>query len=178
MVQESSYSVNRRRRAKVKLIEAHGGKCVDCGNSYPPYNMEFDHRDPKEKSFTIAYGGTKSYEKLLEESNKCDLVCSLCHGERTHRQRCNGCQLCVLDWEGEPYGGLGPAEAKYCVCGTKIERRAKSCRDCWQKPTVIEWPTDEELVQLVSETSINAVAGKLNVSFNAVKKRMTKRGLI
>jgi len=57
--------------------------CLDCGNRYPSYVMEFDHRDPKEKSFCLATGHNKSLDKLLAEVDKCDVVCANCHRIRT-----------------------------------------------------------------------------------------------
>lgn len=178
MVQESSYSVNRRRRNKRKLVEAHGSHCVDCGFKYAVYQMDFDHRDPSEKSFNLSYGGTKSYENLYQESLKCDLVCALCHRTRTHKQRCDGCELCDPAWAGEPYGGSEAPTAKLCGCGTKIQRKAKTCKACHQQPTVIEWPDHEVLQQMVADSSTNAVSKQLGVSFNAVKKRLQNHGSI
>jgi hypothetical protein len=65
--------------------------CADCGGAYPPYVMHFDHRDPTTKLFGIGgSGGTRSIEKILEEIEKCDVVCANCHAERTHRQRLTG----------------------------------------------------------------------------------------
>ncbi len=62
--------------------------CADCGESYPPYMMDFDHRDPKTKSFEITrVAGRVTLPKLLEEIAKCDIVCSNCHRERTYRQQ-------------------------------------------------------------------------------------------
>jgi hypothetical protein len=59
--------------------------CVDCGKSYPYYVMDFDHRDPTLKVFSIGHDGAKfSYKKLKEEIEKCDVVCANCHRERTH----------------------------------------------------------------------------------------------
>jgi len=84
-----------RRKTKAKLVEAHGNKCIDCGNIYPPFVMDFDHRDPSEKAFGI--GGqdfTRAYELSYAESLKCDLVCANCHRFRTHKQRCSGCEYC------------------------------------------------------------------------------------
>jgi hypothetical protein len=84
-----------RRDTKAKLVEAHGGLCVDCGFSGPPFMYDFDHKDPKEKTFGLASkGATRSYQKQYEESLKCDLVCSNCHRMRTHKQRCSGCSYC------------------------------------------------------------------------------------
>ncbi len=46
---------NGRRRALIrKLIqEAKNRPCADCGASFPPFVMDFDHRFPDEKSFNI-----------------------------------------------------------------------------------------------------------------------------
>lgn len=84
-----------RRRAKAKLVAHHGGACVDCGYIGPAFMYDFDHRDPKTKSFAIgAKGVTSAYENILKESLKCDLVCANCHRFRTHVQRCDGCEHC------------------------------------------------------------------------------------
>lgn len=59
--------------------------CVDCAKSYPPYVMDFDHRDPTQKEIGIAIARNRGWGKnrLLKEVAKCDLVCSNCHRERT-----------------------------------------------------------------------------------------------
>lgn len=84
-----------RRRTKRKLVEYHGGKCLDCGYEGPPFMFDFDHRNPAEKSFAVTgNGATRAWDKVLAESLKCDLVCANCHRFRTHRQRCDGCEWC------------------------------------------------------------------------------------
>ena len=88
---------NNRRRKKVKqiLVQEAGGLCVDCGLKFPIYVFDFDHRNPEEKSFTIAHNAhVISLEKMREEAAKCDLVCANCHRVRTHKQRCKGCEEC------------------------------------------------------------------------------------
>lgn len=84
-----------RRRTKAKLVAHHGGKCLDCGYEGPPFMYDFDHRDPATKSFGLGQNGsTQAYDKQLEESLKCDLVCANCHRIRTHKQRCSSCEHC------------------------------------------------------------------------------------
>jgi hypothetical protein len=86
---------SRRLEHKLRLVEMFGGVCMDCQQAWPPYIMEFDHRDPAEKSFTVS--GAKlqwAFDKLVEEALKCDLVCSNCHRVRTHKQICEGCEYC------------------------------------------------------------------------------------
>ncbi len=63
--------------------------CSDCGESHPYWAMDFDHRDPKEKKFSIGVATTVgvSRKRLLQEIEKCDLVCALCHRYRTYGQK-------------------------------------------------------------------------------------------
>lgn len=59
--------------------------CMDCGVKYPPPVMQFDHRDPSTKKFTISQfaGGDANLEAIKEEIAKCDVVCANCHAIRT-----------------------------------------------------------------------------------------------
>lgn len=62
--------------------------CMDCGIQYDPWVMDFDHRPNETKSFQI---GAYSYSsltkaKLLQEINKCDVVCANCHRVRTYKR--------------------------------------------------------------------------------------------
>lgn len=73
-----------KRRCKVKrlLVEAHGGQCIKCGYNKSPKAMDFHHKDPTTKSFSIARAGvTISYDRLFAESLKCELLCANCHRE-------------------------------------------------------------------------------------------------
>lgn len=70
------------------LIELKSAPCKDCQQSFPPEAMDFDHRDPATKSFSIAtFGRRVAKSVLLAEIAKCDLVCSNCHRVRTVRRR-------------------------------------------------------------------------------------------
>lgn len=58
--------------------------CMDCGVHYPYYVMDFDHRPDENKQFDISnINEIPSMEALIEEINKCDIVCSNCHRHRT-----------------------------------------------------------------------------------------------
>lgn len=56
--------------------------CLDCGNVFPPCAMDFDHVRG-EKKFNISKSGLWKWKYVLEEIEKCDLVCSNCHRIRT-----------------------------------------------------------------------------------------------
>lgn len=78
---------------KKKLVEAHGGKCFDCKETFPAFIFEFDHREPELKSFQISK--STKYDLMYEESLKCDMVCPNCHRFREHRRDCGNCEYCL-----------------------------------------------------------------------------------
>jgi hypothetical protein len=56
-------------------------RCVDCGES-DPLVLEFDHL--RDKSFGISKGlRDHSWQAVLDEIDKCDVVCANCHRRRT-----------------------------------------------------------------------------------------------
>lgn len=67
-------------------VEYLGGKCVDCGfNDYSRLEVfEFDHLPKYEKRerLSVLFGG-HSWDTIIEELDKCDLVCANCHATRT-----------------------------------------------------------------------------------------------
>jgi hypothetical protein len=77
-------------RNRELLRKAKRVPCTDCGQSFPPYVMDFDHRPGEEKAFALANaaGWTRiSLKRLEEEVAKCDVVCANCHRIRTHQRR-------------------------------------------------------------------------------------------
>lgn len=70
--------------AKVKAVMLLGGKCQICGYDEHPAALQFHHRDPSAKVFSITTNHLASPKKVpwdmvLEEIAKCDLLCSNCH---------------------------------------------------------------------------------------------------
>ena len=60
--------------------------CADCGKLYPYYIMEFDHVTDV-KNFNISAGAVSRYVSmamLKAEVALCEIVCAICHRERTH----------------------------------------------------------------------------------------------
>jgi predicted DNA-binding protein YlxM (UPF0122 family) len=72
---------NRRNKLKEMAVAFLGGKCIKCGYNKCIWALEFHHKDPNKKDFTISTYGNLSWEKLKGELIKCDLVCSNCHKE-------------------------------------------------------------------------------------------------
>lgn len=69
-----------REKLKLKMQELKKGlKCEFCGEDHPAC-LDFHHRDPNEKEFSIANGMMrKSFEKIKQEIAKCSVLCSNCH---------------------------------------------------------------------------------------------------
>ncbi len=62
--------------------------CADCGGRFPKAAMDFDHRDPASKRYTVSRMLLRaSTEDIRTEAAKCDVVCANCHRMRTYRQR-------------------------------------------------------------------------------------------
>lgn len=104
---QAAYAIEHYRANKAKYIEAarrcnartkiqiramiHAAKdapCLDCGQSFPNWVMDFDHVRG-EKSFDLAQSVrlSKSKSAVLAEIAKCELVCSNYHRHRTHMRR-------------------------------------------------------------------------------------------
>jgi hypothetical protein len=78
-----SEAVSRRRR-KVKeiLVADAGGRCTVCGYDRHVGVLQFHHRDPAEKRFSLSEAGlARSLERAREEARKCVLLCANCHTE-------------------------------------------------------------------------------------------------
>jgi hypothetical protein len=70
------------------LVGLKSKPCMDCGGTFPPYVMDFDHRDPSQKSRGVSQlTGSGWTAGLLAEIAKCDLVCANCHRIRTHNHQ-------------------------------------------------------------------------------------------
>ena len=72
----------RREEARLRL----GGKCVVCGSTE---KLEFDHVDPSTKVLNVSSAKCLDgpRDRLLEEVDKCQLLCKLHHREKS---RLNG----------------------------------------------------------------------------------------
>jgi hypothetical protein len=82
-----THSDKQRIAITVFLTEAKSAPCTDCGVSYPPYVMDFDHLSDKKGNVSEFRGLGWSLKRVKQEVAKCELVCSNCHRERTHQRR-------------------------------------------------------------------------------------------
>ena len=62
--------------------------CADCDERFPACAMDFDHRDPRTKRFTVSKMiGRAGTARIMAEVAKCDIVCANCHRDRTFWRR-------------------------------------------------------------------------------------------
>jgi len=70
-----------RRKAFVRLLKMN--PCLDCGLQYHIVCMTFDHRDFRQKKGNISeFIMLHTFDELVAELEKCDLVCRNCHDIR------------------------------------------------------------------------------------------------
>jgi hypothetical protein len=86
IAQAAEHKAQIRRERTEQLIDYfQTHPCVDCGES-DPVVLEFDHL--RDKSFAVAAKLVDyRWERILEEIEKCEVVCANCHRRRTARRR-------------------------------------------------------------------------------------------
>lgn len=60
---------------------------MDCNKFYPPYIMDFDHVFGEKITNIAKVARIWGIPRLQAEIEKCELVCSNCHRERTFKTR-------------------------------------------------------------------------------------------
>lgn len=72
-----------------KLADYIGGiKCVKCGFSHTSFApFDFHHVNPETKDISISDAINRKWERLIEEVDKCILLCSNCHRIEHERLR-------------------------------------------------------------------------------------------
>ena len=86
---------NKRKKEQLRAIaqERKAQPCADCGESFPYYVMDFDHREGEVKIAHVSrLVSMMNLPQLLDEMDKCDVVWANCHRIRTfnREQRFSG----------------------------------------------------------------------------------------
>lgn len=73
----------KQREHKIRAVNLLGGKCSSCGYDKYVGALDFHHKDPEGKDFSISHA-KMSWRQIEEEIKKCVLLCANCHREE-HR---------------------------------------------------------------------------------------------
>lgn len=95
----------RKRVLKRLYLWMHYDTCVSCKVQKDWIHLEFDHVvGPKVANISDMLGGSYSVQSFIDEMDKCDILCSECHREKTFiQQQQYGCHSNknVLTFKGE-----------------------------------------------------------------------------
>lgn len=180
---KNSEAVKRwRRNAKSRLIKAFGGSCSICGYCKCNDVMEFHHLDPstKETSWGQIRGSIKSWESIVEEMQKCVMLCSNCHKEVHAGISQIPENASRLDLQATNYKAIEKQNMMdNCPhCGNLKKKQSKTCGNirCVSKRPVkkVDWSV-VDVVSLVKEyKSFEAAGDVLGVSGAAVSRQWRK----
>jgi len=146
-------SVFYRNRVKIRAIEYKGGACSCCGYKKCISALQFHHVNQKDKDFTIGNYSFRKFESLIDELDKCILVCANCHSE-IHSGLIDAFKIFEEQKLTLP---------KYIVeNSTKIKKESV--------PKISKRPSKEILEKLVWEISCVKIGELYGVSDNAVNK--------
>lgn len=73
---------------KIRAVNHLGGKCQKCGNDNI-FELSFHHLRDKVASISNLIQANKRIEEILEECNKCTLLCENCHAELHYNKKLN-----------------------------------------------------------------------------------------
>lgn len=68
-------------RRKKLAVQYLGGECSVCGYQKYYGALHFHHKDPETKDMTWTKLRLHSWDRVLQELDKCELLCANCHAE-------------------------------------------------------------------------------------------------
>ena len=166
---------------KIKAVMLLGGKCFMCGYDRNYAASDFHHKDPDEKECSWNKLRLKSWDKIVNELNKCVLLCANCHRE-FHNQGS------FISYEGKdnillnefqvtelaPTGKCANKDCNSDVYGTTF--CSVKCSNKMRRK--VKRPSKEVLTADIESMSWLALGRKYGVSDNAVRKWARSYGIL
>jgi DNA-binding Lrp family transcriptional regulator len=99
------------------------------------------------------------------------------------RLLCPNCHSQTTTFAGRNIKKVKKDIKNICQCGLNKNIQSKMCLKCFNKSkmdklTKINWPNNDELINMIKQSNIHQISKKLGVSDAAVKKRLKARGLL
>lgn len=80
-----AYNSKSKNKRRAVIYKAKSKPCADCGLTYLPCQMQFDHTNPANKVATVnQLYQSSAISEVLKEIKKCEVVCANCHALRTY----------------------------------------------------------------------------------------------
>ena len=164
-------------KRKLELISLKGGKCELCGYNKNIGALEFHHLDPSIKMFNLdeRHLSNRTIDKILQEVEKCILVCSNCHKEIHYPHLDNkNIENFLLEFKTN---SKKITDKKYktttCkVCGKEfkyIKGKIYCCSECRNKDK--QYPTKEEIFLMYDKLKTwEEVSRYFNISRKVIRK--------
>lgn len=182
---EIEFKDKNRKRGLIKravLIDMLGGKCAKCGYNKNHSALNFHHIDPKTKKFQIDVRRCNNTKMsvLVEEANKCQLLCANCHMEEHHPES-NTSLIEKYKEECKDLiqsSTLNPNYDNKCYCGKEVSKGSTRCSVCAKRLTrTVDRPSKEDLFNLIKSNSFTKVGEMFGVTDNAIRKWCKSYGL-
>jgi len=171
-------------------------KCEMCGISewngkqigLQLHHINGDNTDNRIENLMVlcpnCHSQTDNYCGSVRFSRDIEYYCKHC-GKPMDKTVTGLCDKCYrelitnnLDMVNDPILKKFRVYGTCCDCGAKIDIGATRCVKCKVKiERKVEWPSKEELEQLINEKSFVAIAKEYGVSDNAVRKWCKRYGL-
>jgi hypothetical protein len=166
-------------KRKLFLIDLRGSCCEKCGYNKNLASLDFHHEEPgqKESQLDMRTLANSSMKWILEEFEKCKVLCANCHREEHHSElEISIVRNNVKKIEDSILEAKDAGKPKCCDCGAEINYTYKRCRPCGDKAKrKVERPN---LILLQKEKELNGVewcSKKYKVSPKTIRKWLQKQ---
>jgi CO dehydrogenase/acetyl-CoA synthase alpha subunit len=158
---------------KLHLIDLRGGGCEKCGYKENLGALDFHHKDPKEKEtqLDIRILSNGSMKWIMEEFDKCLVLCSNCHRCEHHPELKIDDIRVIANTNGHVLNVRSINKPKCLDCDKEINYGNKRCKECSLKELrLVERPSKEILLAEIKLIGYSATGRKYGVSDNAIRK--------
>ena len=172
------YQTLRALSRKFFLISLRGGKCNKCGYNKNLSAFDFHHTDPSDKKIRLDQRslGNTSMKIIMEEFEKCELLCANCHREHHSPElTLENVKNKITSFEDNDWIEVKKEQKYYCEdCKCEKSKWGKKCKDCnYISQRTIDRPDLEVLKEFVNNNGYEWTGRKFNVTGKTIKKWIT-----
>ena len=152
--------INFRKRIKIALVKAFGGRCQHCEKEFPAVVFDFHHLNPEEKSFGRSNcSTTRAKTAYAQEAKKCCMLCANCHRLVENGEFDGSVLNCNFD------------ESIYYATLEELANKQKKNSSYEEKQQAhLRKPDRDTLKSLIRTTPFTHIGNMFEVSDNAVRK--------